>query len=255
MLNLPTCPSPLRLAPPWKASRFAAYLQYSKAAQALEILLVFSPLFLALIFLRFFPNSNPPLSMAVIWLANVVMLVLIGWSQQLPVKGRTPLGFSLGRPSWRGAVVLILQSFVIFFLAVTAFVFGGTLMVDVHADADLSRFNYLQGDWIMLIVSLIGVFIVASIGEEVVYRGFLLNRLEVLWGAGTKYAVPFAVIISALIFGLVHFDWGMTGVVQTTCMGLVLALSYIVLKRRLWPLIIAHAYMDTILLVQLYLAP
>ena len=41
---------------------------------------------------------------------------------------------------------------------------------------------------------------------------------------------------------------------QTGFMGLVLGICYIKLKKRLWILILAHAYMDTILMVQLYLA-
>ena len=34
----------------------------------------------------------------------------------------------------------------------------------------------------------------------------------------------------------------------------VLGICYIKLKKRLWILILAHAYMDTLLMVQLYLA-
>lgn len=44
------------------------------------------------------------------------------------------------------------------------------------------------------------------------------------------------------------------GVVQTGMMGLVLGICYLKLRKRLWILILAHAYMDTILMVQMYLA-
>jgi len=42
--------------------------------------------------------------------------------------------------------------------------------------------------------------------------------------------------------------------VQTGFMGLALGICYIKLKRRLWILILAHAYMDTILMIQMYMA-
>ena len=42
--------------------------------------------------------------------------------------------------------------------------------------------------------------------------------------------------------------------VQTTFMGLALGASYLVVRRNLWVVILAHAYMDTILMVQMYLA-
>jgi membrane protease YdiL (CAAX protease family) len=38
-------------------------------------------------------------------------------------------------------------------------------------------------------------------------------------------------------------------------MGVALGAAYLWVKRRLWVLILAHAYMDTLLLVQVYLAP
>ncbi len=74
-------------------------------------------------------------------------------------------------------------------------------------------------------------------------------------GKGGKAAWTMAVVISAVIFGLAHFDWGVVGIVQTTFMGLALAISYLVVKRNLWVLVLAHAYIDTLLLVQLYLGP
>jgi hypothetical protein len=45
------------------------------------------------------------------------------------------------------------------------------------------------------------------------------------------------------------------GIVQTTFMGLALAASYLLVKRNLWVLVLAHAYIDTVLLVQMYLGP
>jgi hypothetical protein len=64
-----------------------------------------------------------------------------------------------------------------------------------------------------------------------------------------------AVVISAVVFGLAHFDWGIVGILQTTFMGLALAISYLVVKRNLWVLVLAHAYIDTVLLVQMYIGP
>ena len=43
--------------------------------------------------------------------------------------------------------------------------------------------------------------------------------------------------------------------VQMTFMGLTLGLCYLVVGRNLWILILAHAYLDTILLLQIYFAP
>ena len=37
-------------------------------------------------------------------------------------------------------------------------------------------------------------------------------------------------------------------------MGLALGTSYLIVKRNLWVTILAHAYMDTILVLQMYLS-
>lgn len=64
-----------------------------------------------------------------------------------------------------------------------------------------------------------------------------------------------AVAISSIAFGLVHFEWGLAGMVQTGFMGVAFGVAYLAVGRNLWVTVLAHGYMDTILLVQLYLAP
>ena len=88
---------------------------------------------------------------------------------------------------------------------------------------------------------------VSSFGEEVIYRAFLITRTAEL-GLGTKSAVA----ISSVVFGLAHFAWGPIGIVQTTFMGLALAIAYLRFGRNLWITILAHGYMDTALMLQVY---
>ena len=134
---------------------------------------------------------------------------------------------------------------------------GAVVMVNITGrpePADMSGYNYLSGNLPMLFLVLAGVFVASSVGEEVLYRGFLITRLEELGGGG-KNALRAALLVSAVIFGLIHFTWGPMGVVQTAFMGLALGLAFVILKRALWPLIMAHFSMDAILMVQMYLAP
>lgn len=125
-------------------------------------------------------------------------------------------------------------------------------IIGVPGSADLSIYDYLRDNLGMLFLSLVGVYIVSSFGEELVYRAFLINRIAQL-GVGSKHATIIAVMLSSVIFGLVHYEWGAMGMIQTGFMGLAMGICYIKLKKRLWILILAHAYMDTILIVQMYL--
>ncbi len=51
-----------------------------------------------------------------------------------------------------------------------------------------------------------------------------------------------------------RLGWGASGIVQTGFMGLALGVSYLVVGRNLWVTILAHADMDTILMVQMFFA-
>jgi len=117
--------------------------------------------------------------------------------------------------------------------------------------ADTSEYGYMSGNLPMLLGALAAAWVVSSWGEEVVYRGFLINRFAELSTARFRWAA--AVIGSAVLFGLAHFSWGPSGMVQTGFMGLALGIAYLRLKRNLWVTVLAHAYMDTILFVQMYL--
>jgi len=191
---------------------------------------------------------------AVVWVANVLMLITI-WIG-LRLRGQTWEHFGL-RLRWGGRRALgrtVLQSIIVCVLALTAFVVGTVAMKDVAAapaGADMSGYHYLQGNLPLLLLALAAVYVVSSFGEEMLYRGFLINRLAEIGKAG-RVAWGIAAGTSAVTFGLAHFDWGIVGVVQTTFMGLVLAISYLVTQRNLWALVLAHAYIDTVLLVQMY---
>ena len=102
-------------------------------------------------------------------------------------------------------------------------------------------------------MSLLGVYFISSFAEEVIYRAFVINRLIEMTKT-FKYSKHLAVLLGAVFFGLIHYEWGAMGMVQTGFMGLAMGISYLVLKKRLWVLIIAHMYMDTLLFVQIYLA-
>lgn len=239
------------------ADRAAHWLQNNRVAQLLEIALVFSPVFTVVAIVKLYPVSNPIVFMASVWTANVAMLVLIALSSRLRGQPLSEIGLTFSQPSLRSALWFMLKSALIFVLAMLGFALGGAIMVnvvDMQAGADLSNYNYLRGNFGMFLASWIGVLFVSSFGEEVVYRGFLISRLEALFGSNPRVALVSAVVVSSLVFGVAHFAWGIVGIVQTSFMGLALATCYVVLKRNLWPLIAAHAIMDTLLLLQLFLA-
>ena len=94
----------------------------------------------------------------------------------------------------------------------------------------------------------------AAIPEEIVYRGFLMDRFTRLFGGGAG-ASWLAALAQALVFGLVHFQWGLGGILMTTIMGLVWGVGYLLCGRNLWIVIGAHSLAHIALVTQLYLTP
>jgi len=200
---------------------------------------------------RPFAGDNPVLRQTVVWIANVAMLSVV-WLG-LPLRGQ-PLAH-IGLISGVNKLRTLALSLVVFVAAVIGFAAGSIVManiVGIPQSADMSGYNYLQGNLPMLVGALLAVFVVSSFGEEVIYRRSLVTRIAELGGSG-KALLRIAVLISAIVFGLVHFQWGPMGIVQTGFMGLALGVSFILVKRNLWILVLAHAYMDAILMIQMYL--
>jgi len=85
------------------------------------------------------------------------------------------LSLPLGRPGARAALQAAGLAIVVLVVALAAFVLGGMVMsgmAEGAAAADTSGYDYLRGNLPMLLLTLAGVYIVSSFGEEVIYRGF-----------------------------------------------------------------------------------
>jgi membrane protease YdiL (CAAX protease family) len=221
-----------------------------------EILLVFISAFAIMGAMNPLAGDNPVLRQAVVWIANVLMLMIVWTGLKLRGESWRDFGLTFKAVSWKDGIKVFLLSLLVFILAAAGFIIGSVIMANVTGipeSANLSGYDYLKGNIWMLLLTLGGVYIVSSFGEEVIYRAFLINRFSQL-ALNTKKGRTVAVILSSIVFGLVHYEWGPMGIVQTGFMGLALGICYLILKKRLWILILAHAYMDTLLMIQLYLA-
>ncbi len=97
----------------------------------------------------------------------------------------------------------------------------------------------------MPLPGLLGLLLFIGVYEELIARGFLLTRFQIIFGGRWG-----PVISSSVIFGLGHFYQGWIGIAQTTVIGAVLA--YLTLHwRSLWPAIIAHSSLNLVSILTL----
>jgi membrane protease YdiL (CAAX protease family) len=116
---------------------------------------------------------------------------------------------------------------------------------------DVSDFAELEGDLGMLLV-LVGLsWTLAAVGEEVAFRGYLLSRAREAFGT-SRVALAAAVLTSAVLFGLIHTEQGLVGVVLATVDGLFFA--WLRLRfASLWASVVAHGTGNTIGMVAFFL--
>ena len=160
-----------------------------------------------------------------------------------------------GRKQWLtqvGLGVLAIGS-IILITFITLYVLQPLFGLESPPDVT-DKFSFFLGKPVVLILYIvIGIWFGAGLGEELLIRGFLLNQLKKLIGEN-KLSWAIALIIQAIIFGIMHSYQGTRGMVITGLIGLSFGIFYLVAKRKLFPIIFAHAVFDTLTMVGFYLS-
>jgi hypothetical protein len=86
---------------------------------------------------------------------------------------------------------------------------------------------------------------IAAFGEEMAYRGYILNRASDALGR-TRLAWVFAAILSSALFALTHHYQGIAGMTDVAVFAVIPVIAYLLSGRNLWIPILAHGIGDTI---------
>ncbi len=116
---------------------------------------------------------------------------------------------------------------------------------------DLSDFRSLVCNLPVALGWLALVWTLAAFGEEMAYRGYVLERAAAL-GHHSSAAYVAAMVIVALLFGLGHVYQGVAGVAGSAVSGLFFGVLYLKAGRNLWLPILTHGFSDTIALALVY---
>jgi membrane protease YdiL (CAAX protease family) len=116
---------------------------------------------------------------------------------------------------------------------------------------DYSRFSVVHGNGKLLLIWLLLIWTIVALGEEIIGRGFIINRLLVVFER-TFNPSFLAIAVSAMIFGSVHFYQGIAGVVDNTCTGIIFGTLYLNQGRNLWSNFLSHGFIDSIVVLIFY---
>jgi membrane protease YdiL (CAAX protease family) len=207
------------------------------------------------------------------WVAAVelamVGLIFIADAHHLIPFSKTPVLVLMGtvslwmrRTGWRAVgltlfrgwkVTLLLGTLAgVFLEAFELFVSQPFLVKVLHQPADFSVFRQITGNLKLTLISIALAWIVAAFGEEMTYRGYLMNRVADLFNR-TRGAFIVSLIVVHVMFGLAHLYQGITGVLDEGLMGLLLGILYLATGRNLAVPIVAHGVQDSIDLILIFL--
>jgi membrane protease YdiL (CAAX protease family) len=114
-----------------------------------------------------------------------------------------------------------------------------------HEMPNLSAFNRVQGNIKWLAGSLVFTWTLFAFGEELIFRGYLMNRIAGLF-TSPRLGWAVALVTANLVFGLSHFQQGPTGITENFLDGMILGALYLACGRRLAVPIVAHGITDTL---------
>jgi membrane protease YdiL (CAAX protease family) len=171
-----------------------------------------------------------------------VILALMVVSLLIRRRGLSTLGFHRVPHGWALA-----GKMAAFAAGWTLFDVGLLKPVENHltgTQQDMSQFASLQGNLGMLLTWVVLSWVVAGFGETLAFVGFIQTRVtEVVGSTGARLAV--AIVLSSVLLGLLHTEYGMVGVTVSAVNGV----FYCILRyryRSLWAPILAHGFIDTI---------
>lgn len=171
-------------------------------------------------------------------------LLLFGWlSLWLRKSNWRSVGLKLYR-NWKTSVVLGLTAGVLL-EGIELFITQPLLVKWLGKRPDLDLFRALHGSLKWTLLAVAGAWTLAAFGEELVYRGYLMNRAADLFNR-TRRAWIISLIAVHVVFGLAHAYQGLTGIIDEGLMGLLLGIIYLRTDRNLAVPIIAHGVSDSI---------
>jgi len=184
--------------------------------------------------------------------ARMALLVLAcTWLLHRGGERWSELGLRMPAQPWR-VPLLMVGGYAMIVTAVMAL--RGLLLPALGAPLpDMSAFQALRGDTAEFLYWLIPVALgSAAVGEELLMRGFILNRFARLLGhaGGAPYA---AILAQAALFGALHAYQGIGGVAVTFTVGVGLGLVYRWSGANLWACILLHGLIDAVTMTAFYL--
>lgn len=117
---------------------------------------------------------------------------------------------------------------------------------------DLSDFRRIPGNAPNLLAYIVIGWLLGAFLEEMVYRGYMINRFVDLFRSKRLGSVV-GVMVGSLLFAIGHLNLGIASVLETFLFSLLYSALYLAAVKNLWLPIISHGIYNTTFFVLVYL--
>jgi membrane protease YdiL (CAAX protease family) len=180
----------------------------------------------------------------------IPVLLVIYWALRQSKENFASLGFSLkrfeARAIWLGAIAAVL---LFVFLEYALFPLLNKV-ITLHK-ANLEDFKFVRHNPLNYLCILTMGWLVGGVYEEIIFHGFIFNRLERV--TGTKYRTLIGFIVTNLIFGWYHVQLGPSGMLNAFFGGCAYHALMLRFNRNMWYATFFHGFFDTIGLSLIFL--
>ena len=118
---------------------------------------------------------------------------------------------------------------------------------------NLARFSDVAGSTSAFIKLMALSWTVAAFGEELAFRIVLMRGIAFALG-DSRVAFGIALVLQAILFGLIHAYQGSAGIIGATISGLVFGSLTLAARGSIWPAALAHGSNNSIGILSLYLS-
>lgn len=158
--------------------------------------------------------------------------------------------FGLTRPNWLKTIIKA------FIFSILLFILTDFLMqplVELYfGKIDLSEVSFIEGNLIYFVLFILLGWIFGGFCEEIIYRGYVVKRLAVIFGDTNKTWLLSA-IIASIAFGFAHNYQGPSGIINAAIVGFIFALIFIYNRTNLMLTVLIHGIYNMMAITLIYL--
>ena len=116
----------------------------------------------------------------------------------------------------------------------------------------LSSFSGIEGNLLNFSIYILLGWLMGGVCEEIIYRGYALKRLAIIFGDTKKAGLLSAAMVS-IVFGFAHRYQGPSGMITTAVIAMLFGLIFIFNKNNLMVLVLTHGIYNMIAITLIYL--